>query len=209
MMAHQVQKLSQRSNQLSAPDRNCPFACLYPGGQALHSFPEVGFGPALQRTFPDRGHTPARFQQRLNGPVVILDIAADLLAPERLSRRRPSEQMTVVPVPEAAVNEDNGLIPGKDKIRFPGQLFCMQPVAQPGRMKRFADQELRPGIPSFNSRHVAAAGRGVVNVHQTSGGLAPARRLCQCLDMRLHDQGDRFENRDGDRVSELLVGLRI
>lgn len=137
------------------------------------------------------------------------DIAADLLAPELLPRGRPSEQMAVMPVPEATMNEDNRHVSGEDQVGLPGKPFRMQPVAQSCSMESLADQQLRSGIPAFNSRHIPAAGRGVVNVHQTSGGLAPARRLCQCLDMRLHDQGDRFENRDGDRVSELLVGLRI
>lgn len=117
--------------------------------------------------------------------------------------------MAVMLMPEAAVNENNRPVSGEDKIGLPGKLFCMQPVAQPGRMERFADQQLRSGIPSFNSRHIPAAGRCVVNVRHTSGGFTPARRLCQCLDMRLHDPGNRFEDRDGDRVSELLVGLRI
>ena len=126
------------------------------------------------------------------------DIAADLLAPELLPRGRPSEQMAVMPVPEATVNENNRPVSGEDKVGLSGECFRMQPVAQPGRMERLADQQLRSGIPAFNRRHVPASGRCVVNVRHTSGGFAPARGLCQCLDMRLHDPGDRFEDRDGD-----------
>ncbi len=117
--------------------------------------------------------------------------------------------MAVMPMPEATVNEDNRPVLGKDQVGLSGEPLRMQPVAQPGRMESLADQQFRSGIPAFDSRHIPAAGRCVVNVRHTSGGFTPARRLCQCLDMRLHDPGDRFEDRDGDRVSELLVGLRI
>jgi hypothetical protein len=103
---------------------------------------------------------------------VIGDVSPDLLAPERLSRSRPAEQMTVVLMPEAAVYEDNGAVSWKDKIGLAREIIDIQPVTQAGRMQCFAYQLLRSGILSSDSSHVPAARRRIMYVCHTSGGFA-------------------------------------
>jgi hypothetical protein len=175
----------------------------------LHSFGKITSGATFERTLPDRGHAPASIGQDSDGALIICDIAADLLAPEVLPCRRPFEQMAVVPMPEAAIHEYDGPVTGKNQIGFPGQILYMQPIAQPGSMQRFTDQQFRFCMAAFDGSHIPAAGRGIVNVGHTSGGFALPRRLDQRLNMRLHDAGNLFEYGHRYRIAELLVSLSI
>src|SRR5258706_2873469 len=54
----------------------------------------------LQRAFPDHRAAPSRVAQRILRPAVDLTVAPDLLPPELAAGGRPSEQVTVMAVPE-------------------------------------------------------------------------------------------------------------
>lgn len=117
--------------------------------------------------------------------------------------------MAIVLMPETAVHKDNGFVARKDQVRFPGQVFRMQTVTQPGRMQRLADQQFRLCVASFDSRHVATSGRCVMNIGHASSGFALPCRFYQRLDMRLHNPCNCLEDRYRHRISELLIGLSI
>jgi len=163
----------------------------------LHSVGEVQSGPTFQRALPDKRDAPATFEQDPDGTLIIHDIAADLLAPEIGPRRRPFEQMAIMLMPETAMYEDYCPVAGKDEIGFTGQMLCVKAIAQTGSMQCLADQQFGFCMAAFDGSHIPAAGRGIVNVGHTSGSFAPARRLSQCLNMRLHEPGDRLKDRHG------------
>ena len=104
-------------------------ARLYPASQVLHSFSEISSGGTLERTLPDYPNTPASCDQRTNGALIIGDVAVDLLAPKVLPRRGPFEEVTVMPVPEAAIYEYDGSVSGKNQIGPSRQVLYMQTVA--------------------------------------------------------------------------------
>lgn len=112
-------------------------------------------------------------------------------------------------MPEAAIHHDDRPVARKDEIRFPWQVLHMQTVAQPKRVQRLADQQLRLRMAAFDSSHIPAAGMCVVNVRHTSGSFALPGRVNQSLDMGLHDSGNRFEHGNSYRVAELLIGLCV
>lgn len=68
--------------------------------------------------------------------VVPRPIGFDLLSPEVGAGAGPFEQMAVVAMPEAAVNENDGLEAGEDHVRLAGKPLVMQPVAQSTLVQR-------------------------------------------------------------------------
>ncbi len=117
--------------------------------------------------------------------------------------------MAVVLMPEASVDEDERPPAWKHEVGFTGQVFCVQPVAKPCRMKGRPDLPLGFGVAAFNGSHIPAAGGRVMNVSQRSRGSASFSCLNQRLNMRLHDPGDLVEDRYRHRIAELLVRLRV
>lgn len=107
------------------------------------------------------------------------------------------------------MHKDDCLVAGKDEIGFSGQMFRMQAVAQAGCMQSLADQQLWLCILASDGSHIPAAGRGIMNVSHTSGRFALPWRRDQCLNMRLHNPGDRLEDGNRHRIAELLVSLCI
>lgn len=112
---------------------------------------------SFQAAFPDSQNTPAVLLQLADRAVVTLTVAFNFLLPEFLSRGRPLEQMTVVAMPEAAVDKDYGAVFRKDKIGASRQPAVMQPVPEAFCMQRAPDEQLRGGIAAPDAAHVKAA----------------------------------------------------
>ena len=66
--------------------------------------------------------------------------------------------MTVVTMPEASVDENNGTISWKHKIGFAEKLPFMQPKPETASMQTGADNKLRLGVSGFYTRHHATTG---------------------------------------------------
>lgn len=83
----------------------------------------IGDGAFLafaQGTLPDYRHTPAALPKPADGFRVVLDRTRELGEPEFLPRAGCGGVAAPrVPVPEAAVHEHDGAIPGQDEIRLP------------------------------------------------------------------------------------------
>jgi hypothetical protein len=80
-----------------------------------------------------------------------------------------------VPMPETALNEDNGPSAGQHNIRRSGQLPIMQAKTQTTSMKRSPEGHFRLGVFAPNAGHHSRAGCGINNVNQAYP-LAPFGR---------------------------------
>ncbi|MNF03827.1 hypothetical protein D3C80_2032220 [compost metagenome] len=56
-------------------------------------------------------------------------------------------------MPEAAMDEDNGTVPGEHDIGRAWQRLPMQPEAQPERMKKLSDHDLWLSMRTFYRAH--------------------------------------------------------
>ena len=104
------------------------FVCLDLGFDAVHRFAEGGFG---ELAFPDDDDIPReRFE-----PLVVEDVAllvvGDLVCPEVDACFRHDElRAALVPVPEAAVDEDGSTIFRQHYIRSAGQVSHILSVSK-------------------------------------------------------------------------------
>jgi hypothetical protein len=67
--------------------------------------------------------------------LIALDILLNLLPPKIFPRLRPPEQITLMTVPEAAVDKKDGLISRKKHVRLSRQGLWMQSITEPDPMK--------------------------------------------------------------------------
>ncbi len=91
-------------------------------------------------------------------------VCADFLSPPFGAAFRPMEHGTLMLMPETSLNKNNGFVFRENKIRFAGQICCMQPVTETGLMQAAAHQHFRPGIFALNCGHIPAAGSWVMYV---------------------------------------------
>jgi hypothetical protein len=59
-------------------------------------------------------------------------------------------------VPEAAMDEDGGLVPGQDHVRPPGEVAAVQAEAKLHAMEGPPNGDLWRGVPCLDRRHPAA-----------------------------------------------------
>ena len=97
-------------------------------------------------------------------------------------------------MPEAAIGENRSSVAREDKVRFAGQVFGMQPVAQACGMQRPPDRHLRFSMATFDRCHISTAGRNIMNIHHDSGSFAKLRSFNQRCNMRQHDAGNLPED---------------
>ncbi|MFO7629323.1 MAG: hypothetical protein R6W06_07365 [Prochlorococcaceae cyanobacterium] len=69
-------------------------------------------------------------------------------------------------VPETAVHKENCPVLREDQVRASWQFAIVQPETETAGVEPAADQHLWLCVSAPNRRHVAAAGRLVVNVSQ-------------------------------------------
>ncbi len=70
-----------------------------------------------------------------------------------------------MPVPVAAMNKNDCAVSGKDDVRFPGEVFSVEPVAVAIRPKPFAHHHLGARVLPLDSGHVEAALFWRMDVH--------------------------------------------
>ncbi len=75
--------------------------------------------------------------------------------------------MTIVPVPEAAVNEDYGPMLGKYKVRLSGQPLVMQQIAETSGMDAASDNHFWLRVLAADTGHHTASDLGRNNVSHT------------------------------------------
>lgn len=137
----------------------------------------------FQRALPNGGHTPAKSPECLHVSPVAINIAQEFPLPELfVGPRGGGISATLVPMPEAAMDEHHRSVLREHKIRRAGQLSDMKSIAKsPGEKKR-SKGSLRLGILSANARHHAAALRGGRDAHDLGDiklSATAASHICQ------------------------------
>jgi len=101
------------------------------GFQALEDF----FG-VFELAFPDGEDTPALFSQFADMFFVVGDVALEFLPPEFfVGFRHAGDFAAFMAMPEAAVDEDDGLVLSEDNIGFSGQILPVQAEPVAGAME--------------------------------------------------------------------------
>jgi hypothetical protein len=86
------------------------FATAQPRGQLVQNIRKLLACPAFQSAFPDDPDPPAFILQFNLITYVNFPVACDFGVPEFRACGRPFEKMTVMPMPETAMGENNGMI---------------------------------------------------------------------------------------------------
>ena len=85
-----------------------------------------------------------------------------------------------MPMPEAAVDEQNGMKPGKNQIRFSRQPAIVQAVPKTKSMEAPPYKQFRLRVSAFDCSHIPTACCVVVDVSQA---LAPVLRPARVVVM--------------------------
>lgn len=102
----------------------------------------------FQLTLPDGQHSPAERPERFMIAGIARDIVRDLLFPEFSVVLRPDEiPATFMTVPEAAIDEDYGVIFRQDDVRGARQPSVILAVTESVGEEIFPDNLLRFRIP--------------------------------------------------------------
>lgn len=81
----------------------------------------------LELAFPDDGHAPAEAAEML---AVVRDVPRELVRPEfPVAFWGGGVLAALVPVPEAAMDEDHGAVLGQYDVGFAGEIRNMEPKA--------------------------------------------------------------------------------
>lgn len=115
----------------------------------------------FQRAFPHDQDTPAERCQRKDVGMVARLVSGEFRFPICSIAHRHTAARAAVPVPLAAMNEDDRAASGKDQVGFTWQSGAVQSVAQPTCMQRMTQAQFRGCILTAHARHDEAA-RGLI-----------------------------------------------
>jgi hypothetical protein len=97
--------------------------------------------------FPDDEGAPAGVAKLAEDAAVAGDVALELIPPEGLAGCRDTGQGTaMVPMPEAAMDQDDRPIAGQDDVGRTGQVLAMQAETVAKPMQEGAHGTLRPCV---------------------------------------------------------------
>ncbi len=124
------------------------------------------FYRVLNGTFPDDSHAPAKSTKHFRVMSITINITQELPLPEFfIGSGCGSETTAYVSMPEAAMDEHDGLVLWKHQIRRSRQLFDMKSIPESLGEKNGAKTSLWPSVLSANARHHAAALRSSWDAH--------------------------------------------
>ncbi len=107
---------------------------------------------------------------------VVGDVAVELgLPPFGAGFRGGGSLASFMAVPEAAVDEDDRVVFGKDDIGFAGEVFPVQAEAVAGAVEHGADLQLGLGILAADLRHVPRSLLWRQRIHRRSLRLRGVR----------------------------------
>lgn len=107
-----------------------------------------------QRALPDDAHPPPEIQKAPDDLRIPLPVRTDLRFPELPARRGNGRKPTaVMPVPEAAMDENDCIAAWEDQVWLPRKLLPgqMEPKSPP--MQEPPDDEFRLRVPAADGRH--------------------------------------------------------
>jgi hypothetical protein len=70
-------------------------------------------------------------------------------------------------MPEAAMNEDDGMMSRQDDIRFPRQSLPVKSETESRGVKKFSHDDFRFGVAPPDCRHISASGFGIEVIGHT------------------------------------------
>lgn len=109
----------------------------------------------LQLTLPHGDAVPPHRGQFPLHPLVALDVPADFRLPElRVRFRQPEIPAFLMPVPEAAVDEDTCAVSAQHDVGTPRQPPVVQTVTEAVCEEIFPHNHLRLGVGGMYGRHV-------------------------------------------------------
>lgn len=125
-----------------------------------------------ERALPHRRHAPSGFQQLRLYLSIPSDIGFELGCPELSAGRwRRGVPAPFMPVPVAAVHEDDGLVFRQDQVWPADDILCVQAISKSARMQGAAQSEFGLRVPPFDPRHHPRAGGLVHDVSHLPPGL--------------------------------------
>jgi hypothetical protein len=99
---------------------------------------------SFQGTFPDVENAPSLLAKGIIRLAIAGAVALDFLLPAINVGTGKAETGTVfMSVPEATLNENDSTVLGQNQIRFPRQIFVVEPKAETKPMKPLSDPQLR------------------------------------------------------------------
>ena len=84
-------------------------------------------------------------------------VAGDFGGPPRAVGGWKPEQWAIMAMPETAMDKYHGSVAGQSDVGRARQVSPMEPVAESGRVQRFADRDFLSGVLRANTRHHAAS----------------------------------------------------
>ena len=144
-------------------------------GAALKPLPQ---GPhrhgtliAAERAFPHSSDAPTGVKELTLGAAVALDIVIELRLPEfRPCRWDGRIRAPIMSVPEAAVNEANGVVATQDKVRSPRHTANVDSEAEPLCVKCASEDEFGLGVLGGYARHHPRSSGFIDDVGHRIGG---------------------------------------
>lgn len=116
------------------------------------------FPRTFELTLPNSDDLPAEFAKFAGMFPIIGNIALKLFLPPLRSGFRDSGTFTpLMPMPETAVNKNNGFVFRQDDVRFARQVFDVFSESVTGAVQHGAHQHLGLGIFALDLRHIPAS----------------------------------------------------
>lgn len=120
----------------------------------------------LNRTAPHYRSAPPPGSESFKAFAIAFNISPDLCVPKVFSTLGPVKQRTVMPVPEAAMDENHRVVLPQDYIWSTGEFSVVEPETKPPSVKPAPDHHFRHSVTAPDRSHVPAAGFAVVDVSQ-------------------------------------------
>lgn len=116
---------------------------------------------------PNHKNAPASSFQVTEIAGISCAIALDLWPPEFESRLGQSAVPTVVPMPEATVDQDDSASGRKDYVRLTGQVRAMKPKSVPCTVQHSSYHQLGRRVLTFDVSHEGGARPGSQTINQS------------------------------------------
>ena len=128
------------------------------GGQPIHDLHHDGLQPqfrlSLQSTLPDHQNSPPLVTEFLDNPPVPLDIGRELLVPEILPRTWDGGHVAPMPMPEAAMHQDDSLILRKYNVWVAREVFRVESISEAKLVEGFSDLQFGGSVFRSEERRV-------------------------------------------------------
>lgn len=133
----------------------------------------------FRNTHPHKKSIPAHFLQVCNSqPVPFFILLYFIPPPLRPGLRHHKVPAAFVPVPEAAMHKNSGMVFRQHNIRLTGQFLFVQSVTESPAEKPAPQLHLRFGIPAAYAAHVVAAGLRAVYIGHGCLDLIAVEKQC-------------------------------